>query len=177
MKYLVLYSTRTGNTQMVAQAIQSALPAGTPCCNIKEGLPENLAAYDCVFMGFWVDKGTADDASKAVLAQLHNKTAAIFATLGADPQSDHAKKSLENGAALLPDGKKPLAMFICQGKVDPKLIEAMYKRFPADNPHGRNPASEARHKAAASHPDAKDLQNAVAFAQEVRTEVELDGKP
>ena len=42
-------------------------------------------------------------------------------------------KSLEQGAACLPDGKKPLGAFICQGKVDPKLIEAMYRMFPSDN--------------------------------------------
>lgn len=48
-------------------------------------------------------------------------------------------KSLEQGAACLPDGKKPLGAFICQGKVDPKLIEAMYRMFPSDNIHGKNP--------------------------------------
>ena len=62
MKSIVLYSTRTGNTKMVAEAIASALPEGTPCRNIRE-MNESLSDYDCVFMGFWVDKGTADDAS------------------------------------------------------------------------------------------------------------------
>lgn len=43
MNYLVLYSSRTGNTRMVARAIQKALPEGTPCVDIKdlkESLPE-----------------------------------------------------------------------------------------------------------------------------------------
>ena len=35
MNYLVLYSSRTGNTRMVARAIQKALPEGTPCVDIK----------------------------------------------------------------------------------------------------------------------------------------------
>ena len=46
MNYLVLYSSRTGNTRMVARAIQKALPEGTPCVDIKdlkESLPEGSA--------------------------------------------------------------------------------------------------------------------------------------
>ena len=95
-----------------------------------------------------------------------------FATLGADPKSPHAMKSLEQGAACLPDGKKPLGAFICQGKVDPKLIEAMYRMFPSDNIHGKNPKNEARHKAASTHPDEKDLSDAAHFAHEIQLMVE-----
>ena len=38
MKTIVLYSTRTGNTKKVAEAIAEALPAGTPCLSVKEVL-------------------------------------------------------------------------------------------------------------------------------------------
>lgn len=166
MKTIVLYSTRTGNTKLVAEAIASALPTGTPCVDIKE-LPDDVADYDLVYMGYWVDRGTADDASRKVLASLHNPYVALFATLGADPKGEHVKKCLVNGAALLPEGVKPVDCFICQGKVDPKLIEEMYKRFPPDSLHGRNAASEARHKAASTHPDEQDLLNAKQFARDV----------
>lgn len=90
MNYLVLYSSRTGNTRMVARAIQKALPEGTPCVDIKdlkESLPEGTTSYDCVFMGYWVDKGTADEASRTILKSLDNPYIALFATLGADPKS------------------------------------------------------------------------------------------
>ena len=160
MNYLVLYSSRTGNTRMVARAIQKALPEGTPCVDIKD------------LMGYWVDKGTADEASRTVLKSLDNPYIALFATLGADPKSPLAMKSLEQGAACLPDGKKPLGAFICQGKVDPKLIEAMYRMFPSDNIHGKNPKNEARHKAASTHPDEKDLSDAAHFAHEIQLMVE-----
>ena len=83
MKSIVLYSTRTGNTKMVAEAIASALPEGTPCRNIRE-MNESLSDYDCVFMGFWVDKGTAGDASRKVLENLHNRHVAVFATAGVE---------------------------------------------------------------------------------------------
>ena len=143
MKTIVLYSSKTGNTKKVAEAIASVLPQGTPCLDLSRSLPADLATYDCVFLGFWVDKGTADAAAQKVLPRLHNPHVALFATLGANPHSDHARKSLENGAALLPEGVELLDCFICQGKVDPQLIEAMYKRFPPESLHGRNPQSEA----------------------------------
>ena len=122
MKSIVLYSTRTGNTKMVAEAIASALPEGTPCRNIRE-MNESLSDYDCVFMGFWVDKGTADDASRKVLENLHNRHVAVFATAGVNPASSHAQDCLKNGASLLPEGKKLAGTFICQGKVDPQLSD------------------------------------------------------
>lgn len=175
MKIIVLYSSRTGNTRKVAEAIASALPAGTPCLDLTQPLPEDLNAYDCVFLGYWVDKGTADAAAQKVLSRLHNPHVALFATLGADPHSDHARGSLEKGAALLPEGVEPVDSFICQGKVEPKLIEAMYKRFPPESLHGRNPQSEARHKAASTHPDVQDLEAAAAFARAVLRQLEGKG--
>ena len=59
MKSIVIYSSLTGNTKQVAEAITSVLPAGTPCVSMKE-VPSDLSSYDLVFAGFWVDKGTAN---------------------------------------------------------------------------------------------------------------------
>ncbi len=36
MKSIVIYSSLTGNTKQVAEAITSVLPAGTPCVSMKE---------------------------------------------------------------------------------------------------------------------------------------------
>ncbi len=41
MKSIVIYSSLTGNTKQVAEAITSVLPAGTPCVSMKE-LPSDL---------------------------------------------------------------------------------------------------------------------------------------
>ena len=119
-----------------------SLPAGTPCLSVKE-VPADIDRYDCVFLGFWVDRGTADKDSQDMLKQLTNKHVAIFATLGADPKSEHAAKSLDNGAAFLPESVHVAGTFICQGAVDPKLIEMMYKQFPAGHPHGKSPERDA----------------------------------
>lgn len=57
--------------------------------------------------------------------------------LGANPASEHAHKCLISATELVPAHTEVVDSFICQGAVDPKLIEMMYKRFPADSPHGK----------------------------------------
>lgn len=166
MRAIVLYSTLTGNTKRIAEAITETLPQGTPCLSVSE-TPENINSYDCVFIGFWVDRGTADNAAQAVLKKLENKYVAIFATLGADPKSEHALQSLKNAEKFLPNDKEAAGLFICQGAIDPKLIERMFKQFPEGHPHGRSAESEARHAQAASHPDVEDIAAAKVFAESV----------
>lgn len=166
MRTIVLYSSLTGNTKKVAEAIATGLPKGTPCLSIKN-VPTDLDTYDCVFVGFWVDRGTADKASQEIIGKLHNAHVAIFATLGANPNSEHAMNSLKAGEKFLPDEKKADGLFICQGSVDPKIIEMMYKQFPEGHPHGKSKERDALHEQAASHPDAADFANAKAFAENV----------
>lgn len=165
MQYIVLYSSRTGNTKKIAEAISSVLPVATPCLPVGEA-PADLNAYDCVFAGFWVDRGSADPEAQQLLRRLEHPRVALFATLGADPRSEHAADSLRNAAALRPGGQPPVHSFICQGKVDPQLIEQMKKMFPAGHPHAVDEKREALHKEASKHPDEADLAAAKAFATE-----------
>lgn len=171
MKFAVVYSSLTGNTKKIALAIQQALPAATPLIPIQEANAE-LNAYDCVFLGYWVDKGTADNAAKKVLNILNPKHIALFATLGADPNSEHGAASITNGINLLPDKTKVVDTFICQGAVDPKLIAQMEKMFPPGHPHALTPERRARQAEAAKHPDANDIQGAKEFAKKVLAKLE-----
>lgn len=173
MSYIVVYSSRTGNTKKIAEAIVSALPESTPCVPVSEA-PESFAEYDGVFFGFWADQGNANKEAQAVIKRLNNKKVALFATFGVPPQMPHASQTMKAAADLLPDGQTPVGLFKCQGKVDPKVIELMYKMFPEGHPHGRNPEREARHKEAASHPDEQDVQQAIAFAREMLAAMEAN---
>lgn len=166
MKSIVIYSSLTGNTKQVAEAIASVLPEKTPCVSMSE-LASDIAAYDLVFAGFWVDKGTANKEARDVLGTLHNPHIALFATAGVPPHMEHAKQSLVNAAACLPEGVVPVDTFICQGKVDPKVIAMMYKMFPKGHSHGQSADRDARHKQAAVHPNEDDCKAAKAFAKHV----------
>ena len=58
MKTSIVYSSKTGNTRQLADAIAAALPendilyTGTPC--------EASLAADRLFIGFWTDKGSCN---------------------------------------------------------------------------------------------------------------------
>lgn len=164
MKAIVIYSSLTGNTKMVGEAIAAACPEGTACVSVKEA-PASLADYDVAFIGFWVDRGTANKEAAELLKATDAPKVAVYATLGADPKSAHAKTSLESGCAMVKG--EVVGSFICQGKIDPKLIEQMKKMFPAGHPHAMTPEREALHAEAAKHPDEKDLAEAAEFAKGV----------
>ena len=74
----------------------SVMPEGTPCVPVKEA-PENLADYDTVFVGFWVDRGTANKEAAKLIETLKNPNIVFFATLGmyADSERDALHKAAE----------------------------------------------------------------------------------
>lgn len=164
MKILVMYSSLTGNTAKVAAAIHAALPSGSVLSRITPQL--DTRNYDLIFAGFWVDKGTADQVTKTALLDLQNKKVALFATLGAAPNTTHAQNCLQEASTLLHESNTLLGTYYCQGKIDPQLLER-FKNLPADHPHAPTPESTARHQAAATHPDANDLQAAGLFAKNI----------
>ena len=58
-----------------------------------------------------------------------------------------------------------LGNFLCQGPVDPALLER-FRRLPADDPHAQTPAARERHAVAARHPNDLDAQYAAALFRE-----------
>jgi flavodoxin len=164
MKTAVIYSSRTGNTRKVAEAILEGAGEDARIFSAEE--PVNIAEFDLIFMGFWVDKGMPDSAALKAMERISGRKVALFATLGAYPDSQHAKDSLEKGSAALGDNCTVLDTFICQGAVDPKLIEWM-KTLPPDHPHAPNRERVQRWKDASTRPDGKDLENARKFAENV----------
>lgn len=165
MKTLIVYSSLTGNTKMVAEAIHEAFGDEADIFPVEQA--PTADGYDLVAVGFWVDRGTADQKAQAYLSGLKNKKVALFATLGAYPDSEHARSSLKNAAVLLDESNCLVGDFICQGKVDPKLIEG-FKKLPEGHPHGMNPERIARLHEAAKHPDQTDLSNARAVFTSIR---------
>lgn len=69
--YSIIFSSPTGNTKLLADAIRDALPEEN--CNYF-GVSENADTQsDILFIGFWTDKGTADKATLDLLEKLKNK--------------------------------------------------------------------------------------------------------
>ncbi|MDR1933922.1 MAG: flavodoxin family protein [Spirochaetales bacterium] len=169
MKALVVYSSRTGNTEKIARAIHAAMPRGTGLAGPRDA--PDPEGFDFIALGFWVDKGNADAQSLEYIKKIREKKVGLFMTLGARPDSEHAKKCMNSVKALLEPRNTVIREFVCQGKIDPALTK-MFESFPADHPHAMTDERRARHEEAAKHPDENDLARAAACFENIAVEPE-----
>lgn len=170
MNILVTYSSKTGNTKKLAEGIFEALPADQ-----KTILPMqeagDLKTYDIVLTGYWVDKGGPNEEAKAFLEQLEGKKTGLFATLAFWPDSGHAWNSLVAGEKLVKEKNTVIGKYICQGRLDEKVIE-MFEKFPEGNPHKPTPEKRKRYKIAENHPSKADIAAAAElFCERVAADV------
>ena len=163
MKTLIVYSSKTGNTKKVAEAVYKVMPAGCDFYDVKSAPDPDK--YDFIAVGFWVDKGGPDSKSRDYIKKITGKKVAVFATLGAYPDSIHALECINAGKKAL-EGNDILGEFICQGKLDPALKKWMEK-LPSDHPHAPDESRRKRWNDAESHPDEADLEKAASVFREI----------
>ena len=159
MKILLTYSSKTGNTKKVAEGLNQIMPKDiTDFMTVNK--VESIDKYDCIFVGYWVDKALPNDEAKVFMESIKNKKVGVFATLGAYPDSHHGRESLENGVNILKSNhNEVISEFICQGKIDERLVE-MFKSFPEGHPHYVTEEKLKRYEIAAKHPDDNDIERA-----------------
>lgn len=139
MKLLIMYSSRTGNTRRLAEGIATYLPEfEVSLLPVEEA--DALPEADAYLVGYWADRGHADEKSQALIGRLAGKKVGLFGTLGAYPYGKHARHILEAVEERLPEDCILLGSFLCQGPVDPALLER-FRRLPADDPHAQTPGS------------------------------------
>lgn len=160
MKNLVTYSSWTGNTKKIAHAIHEEIKGDIlPMEEVK-----SWQDYDFLALGFFVDKGFANDEAKEFMEKIKDKKVGIFATLGAEPTSQHAIDTMKEVKEFLEEnGNTVTHEFICQGAVDPKLIQKMRDMAARQGDkaiHPITPEREKRWQEAALHPNQNDLENA-----------------
>lgn len=164
MKVLVTYSSKTGNTKKLAEGIFQGIEADE-----KVIMPinevTNLDEYDTVLVGYWVDKAAPNKEAGQFMETLKDKKVGIFATLAYWPDSQHAWESLCNGEALVKENNTVIGKYICQGKLDEKII-AMFEKLPADNPHSVNDEKRKRYEIAKQHPTSADITAAAELFKE-----------
>ncbi|MBT8042227.1 MAG: flavodoxin family protein [Pontiella sp.] len=166
MNVLIVYSSRTANTRKVAEAIHVALPDADICPVFRAPDP---SGYDLVFAGFWVEKGSACEEMATYLQKVGDQPVALFATLGAYPDSQHAAESLQAAADLVTSGSV-VDRFICQGAIDRSIIEWM-EQLPEGHENAPTESRRKLWKDAETHPDESDLKNAAEWAAGVLASV------
>ena len=162
MKTLVVYSSVTGNTRKIAEAIAEVMPS----CELiaVEDAPTCVEGYDLVAVGYWNAKGLPDAKTREWLKEVRNSELAFFATSGALPDSEHARECMAKAESLAAEPKRGNTVhgsWMCQGRIDPHVIEVMKRLDLAV--HRDLLRDPARMEAAASHPDERDCRAAQAY--------------
>ncbi|MBS5594133.1 MAG: hypothetical protein KHX08_01720 [Clostridiales bacterium] len=131
MKGLIAYSSRTGNTQKLAQRLADGLAniGEWTLADIQQGIsPEG---YDCVLAGGWIDRAWPDKASRQWMEAIPAAMpCGLFVTMGADPSSEHGRKVMANLEKILARHERALGMAVLPGLVDEKLL-ARVRQMPA----------------------------------------------
>ena len=157
MKPLVIVSSETGNTRIVAHAVRDALP-GAELASAK-CVPEDLSGFDPVIVGFWCDRGMAPEDVKALMPKVSGKRLGFFATIGGNPEAERAKEWFARTVEQLAGaggGNTVEAAFMCRGRISRKVYDMMVKMT-----GGRaSPRLEESFRTSFTHPDREDLARA-----------------
>ena len=163
MRCLVVYSSVTGNTRMVAEAVAGAMPPGTALLPVHKAPSPD--AYDFLALGFWVKRGMPDPRMIRYMRMVKGTSVGWFGTLAAWPDSPHARQVGTAAEGLL-EGNRILGGFLCQGRLAPKRFAAAMDPAYANATHRMTEERRARLLEAAKHPDADDCANACELFRE-----------
>lgn len=153
MTYAIIYSSKTGNTRLLAETLRDTLPTAD-CLYFGEPSDEALRA-ERIYVGFWTDKGTCDADTAAFLARVTTQEVFLFGTAGFGGAPEYFDKILSAARQNLPDDATVCGSYMCQGKM-PMAVRARYEQM-EDSP--RRQMMIENFDAALSHPDAADLSH------------------
>ncbi len=160
---LIVYSSReaTGNSKKIAEALAGHF--GEQAVLSSAGNAPDPSGFAYVIMGFGIYHGWPDGDMRAFMRRCKSVPVGLFLTLGAYPDSDHAKSCMGRAEGLL-QSCLVRGRFMCHGRLDPALIERMKNR--ASGPHSWNEERARRIDAAETRPDANDFERAIEIFSE-----------
>ena len=154
-RYSVMFSSLTGNTKMLADAIGEVLPKENcdyfGSCKGKEPVSEML------YIGFWTDQGNADKSALELLQKIKNKKVFLFGTAGFGENEAYFQKVLNNVKSSMDKSNQVVGEYMCQGMM-PQAVRVRYVKMKEQPDHMPNlDLLIANFDRALSHPDKKDL--------------------
>ena len=162
MNYAIVYSSRTGNTQKLAEVIRKQLDS-EDCVyygSIKDARYDIIKA-DRIYVGFWTNQGKCDDVSEKFIKSLRNHEIFLFGTAGFGESEEYFKNIINNIKKIVPSDVKVVDSFICQGSM-PMSVREKYEKLrnsPAPVPNLEMLIKNFDN--ALGHPNAIDIQNLI----------------
>ena len=155
-RYSIIFSSLTGNTKKLAETIRAVLPAEN--CDYY-GVPETQELHsEILYIGFWTDKGNADNATLELLSKLRGKKVFLFGTAGFGGDEEYFKKILANTKKSISGSNITVGEYMCQGKMPQTVRERYIKMKSLPNPAPNLDMLIENFDRALSHPDENDLK-------------------
>ena len=146
MSYAIICSSKTGNTEKLAQRAREVL---------GEKNERPVADADLVLVGSWTDKGGMDPVLDERLGELANKRVFLFGTCGFGGSQAYYDRVLDRFQSALPEDTQVVGRFMCQGQMPPAVRER-YVKMAEQEPKKFAPMIENFDRAL-GHPDVADL--------------------
>lgn len=158
-KYAILFSSKTGNTRLLADAIRAALPEEDCAFFGEVGSVAEIPEVKTVYLGFWTDKGNADEAALNVLKNLRNKNVFLFGTAGFGVEDAYFQRVLNNVKASMDESNTLAGEFMCQGKMQQAVRDRYVKMKEQPDAAPNLDQMIDNFDRALSHPDEADLEH------------------
>lgn len=156
MEYSIVFSSRTGNTKMLADALRGFLP--TDGCAYFGGPEHADPTTPMVYVGFWTDKGTADKTSLSYIQSLRGKKVFLFGTAGFGGSQAYFEKIIESVRGSLDKSNSLIGWYMCQGKM-PSSVRVRYEAMKNQpEPPANIQMLIKNYDEALSHPNAADIE-------------------
>ena len=156
MNYTIVCASKTGNTKLLADAIQSSLSEEKV---IYAGIPQAEALQaDRIFVGFWTDKGTCCTEIKDFLKHIKNKEIFLFGTCGFGGSEAYFQKVLTAVKKNVDSSNTIIGTYMCQGKMPQSVKDRYLKMKKSPVPVPNVDQLIANSDTALTHPDTLDLE-------------------
>ena len=161
MTYAIIYSSKTGNTRLLAETLRDTLPTAD-CLYFGEPSDEALRA-ERIYVGFWTDKGTCDADTAAFLARVTTQEVFLFGTAGFGGAPEYFDKILSAARQNLPDDATVCGSYMCQGK----MPDVVRERYAAMEPSPKRDMMLENFQKALAHPNEDDLAALTKLVQDL----------
>lgn len=166
MSYAIVFSSKTGNTRLLADTLRASLPQNE-CTYFGAPAPEALEA-ETLYIGFWTDKGHADDTLTAFLQTLKGKRIFLFGTAGFGGSAEYFEQILAAVQKSLDESNTVIGTYMCQGKM-PMTVRQQYEKMLQQPNHAPNLEMLIENfDKALAHPDAQTLTSCAKRRQRCR---------
>ena len=154
--YSILFCSLTGNTKKLADAIYETLPKDK--CDYFGTNDSQVPQSDVCYIGFWTDKGNADQKTLELLSKVKNKKIFLFGTAGFGGSDAYFEKILGQVKQSIDASNTVIGEYMCQGKM-PQSVRERYVKMKENPEHPANLDLLIQNfDRALSHPDSEDLE-------------------